>query len=313
MSSRTIRVWSKRDSGQYWPSICHNMPSGCTALEYIPETRQLFVGQENGTVTQFVLSDDCNRLQFVKDYLAHQGRVVGVVFAKHTGWILSASRDKTFTYHSTDSGHRIGDYSFESCCAALQYDSAAKCAFVGDMAGQIVMLRLDVNGLSPITTLKGHTGSIRTLSWVPGPQLLFSGSFDQSIIVWDVGGRRGTVYELQGHNNKVSALAYANNTQQLISAGEDSVVVFWEMNAMRKEVPDWIENDNCQLCTRPFFWNLRSMMDQKQLGIRQHHCRHCGKAICDKCSAQRVNIPIMGFEFDVRVCDPCHKQLLPIE
>lgn len=43
------------------------------------------------------------------------------------------------------------------------------------------------------------TGSVRALSWVAGPQLLFSGSFDQSVIVWDVGGRRGTVYELQGH------------------------------------------------------------------------------------------------------------------
>lgn len=42
-------------------------------------------------------------------------------------------------------------------------------------------------------------GSIKALSWVAGPQLLFSGSFDQSVIVWDVGGRRGTVYELQGH------------------------------------------------------------------------------------------------------------------
>lgn len=43
------------------------------------------------------------------------------------------------------------------------------------------------------------TGSVKDLTWVAGPQLLFSGSHDQSVIVWDVGGRRGTVYELQGH------------------------------------------------------------------------------------------------------------------
>ena len=24
---RTVRVWLKRDTGQYWPSICHSMPS----------------------------------------------------------------------------------------------------------------------------------------------------------------------------------------------------------------------------------------------------------------------------------------------
>lgn len=50
-------------------------------------------------------------------------------------------------------------------------------------------------------------------------------------------------------------------------------------------------------------------MDQRQLGLRQHHCRNCGRALCASCSAQRIPIPPMGFEFEVRVCDPCHTQL----
>lgn len=310
---KTVRVWLKRDRGQYWPSICQYMPSGCTAIEYVPESRQLYIGQDNGTVTQNTLSEDCNRLVFVRDYLSHQGRVVAVVFSKTHNWILSAGKDKQFAYHCTETGRRVGGYNFETPCTALQFDALAKYAFVGDHAGQITMLRCDVQGAQLITTFKGHTAEIRCLKWVEGPQLLFSGSCDKSVIVWDVGGKRGTIYELQGHNNKVSALSYANQTQQLISCGEDSVVVFWEMNAMRKEVPSWVESNNCQLCSRPFFWNFRSMMDQKQLGIRQHHCRHCGKAVCDNCSTNRINIPIMGFEFDVRTCDPCFKQLQTVE
>ncbi|KAH8377861.1 hypothetical protein KR093_007506 [Drosophila rubida] len=309
----TVRVWLKRDSGQYWPSICQYMPSGCTAIEYVQELRQLYVGQDNGTVTQYTLSEDCNRLSFIRDYLSHQGRVVAVVFSKTHNWILSAGKDKQFAYHCTESATRVGGYNFETPCTALQFDALAKYAFVGDQAGQITMLRCDVSGVQLITTFKGHTAGIRCLRWVEGPQLLFSGACDQSVIVWDVGGKRGTIYELQGHNNKVSALAYANHTQQLITCGEDSVVVFWEMNAMRKEVPGWVESNNCQLCSRPFFWNFRSMMDQKQLGIRQHHCRHCGKAVCDNCSTNRINIPIMGFEYDVRCCDPCFKQLQTVE
>lgn len=161
-------MWSRKDSGQYWPSICHYMPSGCTALEYLPETRQMFIGQENGTVSQYLLSEDCNRLELVKDYLAHQGRVIGVSFAKHSSWILSASRDKTFCYHSTGTGHRIGEYTLESCCTALQYDAQAKCAFVGDYAGQIIMLRLDVNGCTFITTLKGMFIKNMHLNYVVG-------------------------------------------------------------------------------------------------------------------------------------------------
>lgn len=64
----------------------------------------------------------------------------------------------------------------------------------------------------------------------------------------------------------MAALHYANNTQQLVSAGEDSVLVFWEMNSMRKEVPTWVEQDKCQLCSRPFFWNIRDMIDKRQIG-----------------------------------------------
>uniref|UniRef100_A0A1A9W0P1 FYVE-type domain-containing protein n=1 Tax=Glossina brevipalpis TaxID=37001 RepID=A0A1A9W0P1_9MUSC len=310
---KTVRVWLKRDSGQYWPSICQYMPSGCTCIGYVQDTRQLYIGQENGTITQYILSEDCNRLSFVRDYLAHQARIVNVVFSQGHNWILSCSKDKTFAYHCTDTARRVGVYNFETPCTALQFDSLAKYAFVGDHAGQITMLKCDLQGVQLITTFKGHTASIRCLKWVEGPQLLFSGSCDLSVIVWDVGGKRGTIYELQGHNNKVSSLAYANHTQQLISCGEDSVVVFWEMNAMRKEVPAWVESNNCQLCSRPFFWNFRSMMDQKQIGIRQHHCRNCGKAICDNCSCNRINIPIMGFEFDVRCCNPCYNQLQTVE
>lgn len=307
---KTIRVWLKRDSGTYWPSIVNFMPSQCSSLEYIPETRTLFVGQENGTISQFLLSEDCNRLSPIKEYLAHNGRITQLIFAKNSGWILSCARDKTFAAHCIETSNKIGGYTFEAWCTSMQFDSLSKHVFVGDYAGQITMLKLQQSGASLVTILKGHTASVRSLHWSDGPQLLFSGSADNSVIVWDLGGRRGTTYELQGHQNKVSALGYVKSTQELISAGEDSVVVLWKINCMRKAAPDWIESDTCQLCAKPFFWNIKAMFEQKALGVnRQHHCRNCGKAICDKCSPNRINIPIMGFEYDVRVCNNCYTAL----
>lgn len=306
---RSVRVWLKRDSGQYWPSVCHYMPSGATALYYCVETRQLFVGVENGSVTEFTLAPDFNRMTTVRTYPAHQARVTAVVFALTCEWMLSTSRDRTFQFHCSESGRRLGSFTSDAWCTALQFDSQTKHAFVGDYSGQITMLKLDNSGAQIITALKGHTGSIRALAWDADKQLLFSGSFDQSVIVWDIGGQQGTAYELQGHHNKVTALSFANMHQQLVSGGEDSVLVFWDMACQRKETPEWRESDCCQRCGRPFFWNLRAMMDQRQLGLRQHHCRCCGRAVCDRCSAGRAAIPVMGFEFDVRVCDPCHAEL----
>jgi WD repeat and FYVE domain-containing protein 2 len=116
----------------------------------------------------------------------------------------------------------------------MKFDSLSKHVFIGDFAGQITMLKLQQSGASLVTVLKGHTASVRSLFWSDGPQLLFSGSADNSVIVWDLGGRRGTTYELQGHQNKVSALGYSKNTQELISAGEDSVIVLWKVRKTLK-------------------------------------------------------------------------------
>ncbi|XP_015113647.1 WD repeat and FYVE domain-containing protein 2 [Diachasma alloeum] len=313
---RTVRVWLKRDSGQYWPSVCQYMAAGATAMHYHVESRRLFVGLENGSIDEFLLEQDYNRMTAMREYLAHQGRVTGVVFSGIHSWILSVGRDKLFQLHCADTGRRLGSfgrakssYLGDSWFTALQFDEQSKHAFVGDYGGEITMLKVEPNSISLVACLSAHSGSIRTLAWDSEKQLLFSGSFDQNIIVWDIGGRQGVAYELHGHRNKVTALCFASSEKLLLSGGEDGVIVGWSMAGARKETATWEESDICQSCSRPFFWNMKAMMDQRQLGLRQHHCRNCGRALCDRCTSQRIPIPAMGFEFEVRVCDPCHIQL----
>ncbi|BES88967.1 unnamed protein product [Nesidiocoris tenuis] len=303
---RTVRVWLKRDTGQYWPSICHYMAAAASSLYYQHETRQLFVGLDNGTISEYKLAEDFNRLNHVRDYLAHQARVICVHFALTCEWILSVGRDKLFQWYCSESARCLGSYSTTAWATVFVFDNQSKHAFVGDYTGVITMLKCEPTGIREITKLKGHTGSVRSLEWDSSRQRLFSGSYDQVIIVWDIGGQQGTAYELQGHKNRVSALCYASIKRTLISAGEDAVIIFWDMSAQRKETPEWVESDSCQLCRRPFFWNLRAMVETHTIGIRQHHCRACGRAICDTCSQTTIVIPKLGFEFPVRVCGPCH-------
>lgn len=42
-------------------------------------------------------------------------------------------------------------------------------------------------------------GSIGALWWDPVQRLLFSGASDHSVIMWDIGGRKGRTLLLQGH------------------------------------------------------------------------------------------------------------------
>jgi len=298
---KTVQMWLKRDSGQYWPSVCQYVPSQATVLHIFG--RAIFVGLDNGTVTEYELAPDCNKLDHKRDLLSHVGRVTGIHFTN--GRVLSVSRDKTFQWADQRTGNMVANHTFPAWCTALQYDVTSQHAFVGDYSGQITMLKLDNNSLTLVTTFKGHSGSIRCLLWEPSSSLLFSGSFDQNVCVWDIGGKKGTVFELQGHKGKVTGLAYVTQSGQLISGGEDAVLVAWNMKAPRVETPTWKESDTCELCKKPFFWNLKSMFDNKTIGQRQHHCRSCGRAICDKCSGKRLSLPKLGFEFQVRACDEC--------
>jgi WD40 repeat protein len=298
---KTVQIWLKRDSGQYWPSVCQYVPSQASFLHI--DQRTIFVGLDNGTVIEYELAADCNKLEHKRDLLSHVGRVTGIYFTK--GRVFSVSRDKTFQWADQRTGNMVANYTFTAWCTSLQFDQLTEHAFIGDYSGQITMLKIGPDNLTCVTTFKGHSGSIRCLLWEPSTSLLFSGSFDSNVCVWDIGGKKGTVFELQGHKGKVTGLAYLGKAGQLISGGEDAILVAWNMRCQRVETPPWKESDLCELCKKPFFWNLKAMFDSKILGQRQHHCRSCGRAICDKCSTKRISIPKMGFEFQVRVCDEC--------
>ncbi|XP_046339732.1 WD repeat and FYVE domain-containing protein 2-like [Haliotis rufescens] len=302
---KTLRVWLRRDTGQYWPSICHSMPSEAASLDFNAETKKIFIGLDNGTISEFSITEDYNRLAHIRDYIAHQGRVTSVKFTLGCEWVLSCGKDKYFMWHCSETGRRLGGYQAGAWCLCLEFDEQSKYAFVGDYSGQISVLKIGQSSFQLIVTLKGHSGSIRCMAWDVQRSLLFTGSFDQSIIVWDIGGKKGTAFELQGHHDKVQGLSYAMGAKQLVSGSDDGLLGIWQMDVERLETPEWKESDVCQKCGAPFFWNVRKMWEEKMIGNRQHHCRKCGKAMCAKCSNSKSTIPPMGYEYEVRVCDEC--------
>ncbi|KAK6315242.1 hypothetical protein J4Q44_G00147710 [Coregonus suidteri] len=169
---RTIRIWLKRDSGQYWPSVYHTMPASCSCMSFNPETRRLSVGMENGTISEFILSEDYNKMTPAQTYLAHQGRVTVVLFVLEMEWVLSTGQDKNFTWHCSESGTQLGLYRTTAWVSGLQFDVETRHAFVGDYSGQVTILKLEQDSCSLVTTFKGHTGNVTALCWDPVQRVL---------------------------------------------------------------------------------------------------------------------------------------------
>ncbi|TGZ76067.1 hypothetical protein CRM22_000009 [Opisthorchis felineus] len=315
---RSLRVWMRRDTGRFWPSAMEVLPSPVTCLTYCSEARQIYAGLDNGTVVEFILAEDLNHLQHKRDYLSHTARVNAIISALDMKWIISTSKDRTVAWYSSETGKHLSGYQLEAAGTCLEYDAGSHYVFAGDASGRITLLSLTHSGgnteCRSVRELRVHEQGVTSLSWDSLNSRLFSSSNNRSVILWDIGGAKGTAIDLQGHSKDATCVSWwpAGNSQAAaqhrglaVSGGLDGLVIFWLMDPSRVEAPSWSESDVCQICGTPFFWNVKKMWDVMSVGVRQHHCRRCGKAVCDKCSPSRSSLPAMGFERDVRMCNVC--------
>ena len=63
--------------------------------------------------------------------------------------------------------------------------------------------------------------------------------------------------------------------------------------------PVWLADhvaSNCQMCRKQF---------GRLQFTRKHHCRMCGRIVCSTCSDQKRQIPKLGIDDHVRVCNLC--------
>lgn len=71
--------------------------------------------------------------------------------------------------------------------------------------------------------------------------------------------------------------------------------------ALIPKEPVWLPDESalrCQLCKKSF-----------SVSRRRHHCRHCGRVICDKCSPKKINIRKFNLNQPERVCTTCFEAL----
>ena len=75
---------------------------------------------ENGSISEFQVADDYNRITHIRNYLAHQAKVSGITFSITTEWLLSVGYDKYINWHCSETGRRLGGFLCNTWCTALQ-------------------------------------------------------------------------------------------------------------------------------------------------------------------------------------------------
>ena len=83
-------------------------------------SRHVFVGLENGTIQEYILSEDLNILESVRVYLAHQASVVEMIYSPERRWILSIGADSTISWSDVSTGNKLGNFKTETLPKTMQ-------------------------------------------------------------------------------------------------------------------------------------------------------------------------------------------------
>jgi myosin I len=78
---------------------------------------------------------------------------------------------------------------------------------------------------------------------------------------------------------------------------DDFLAIHCKVEDVKQQPSEWVPDKQapqCALCGLKF-----------SLFKRRHHCRHCGRVICTKCSMKNQAMPDFDFHEAVRVCDEC--------
>lgn len=114
-------------------------------------------------------------------------------------------------------------------------------------------------------------------------------------------GTEVTVIKYKTEKRTMKLKVHISGTEYIwkIEAQNIKSFIDWKEALMLSKRPSWLLSPVCQICIRKFKGCFRS-----------HHCRYCGKAVCNPCSKLEAKIEIYGYKYPQRICILCARRLM---
>ena len=98
----------------------------------------------------------------------------------------------------------------------------------GKKIALLILLLAPADGQAQLlAALSGHSKTVTSVSFSPDGKSLVSGSWDQSVRIWDAASHQ-LVATLEGHTGAVTTVAYSPDGKFIISSSRDHSIIVWD-------------------------------------------------------------------------------------
>ena len=160
----------------------------------------------------------------------HTAAVSGLVFSNNGKVVFSSSHDGTVRAYDMHKYRNFRTFvsprPVQFSCVALDPSGEVVCAGSHDTY-EVFVWSVQTGRLLELLT--GHEGPVSCVAFSPSKALLVSGSWDNTVRLWDVFEHKGAPETLT-HSSNVLTLAFRPDGVELAVATLDGQILFWDVN-----------------------------------------------------------------------------------
>ncbi|PAV19949.1 nucleotide-binding-oligomerization-domain like receptor [Pyrrhoderma noxium] len=254
---RTIRVWNVSTKEMLFAITCHDAvevaifsPDGSHILAGGREWMSMWNIERRVVLSKTFPVDDCiSRIAFTPDNSRfvsdgpsgiiqiwdaskdgittrsfQQRNINSISVSPDSKRIASGSYDGTIYLWDVESGRAVSKLVYGRSIDSISYSPNDQNLIAFGCSEYKTVNLWNVTNVSSVE-IGNHY--ISTVVFSPDGKYIASGSFDNTICIWDIENRKLAVGPLNGHTDSVNSVAYSGDGKRLVSGSRDKTVRIW--------------------------------------------------------------------------------------